>query len=113
MTDLRNIFLTVLVIVCSCTSSGTPEDLIDPPKMVEVMIEIHLLDAKINNVPVVPSDSTQAVYEHYEKLLFKDLGITQEQYERSFNYYVDNPNDFEKIYTAVVDTLMSREKRYK
>ena len=77
------------------------------------MTEVHLLEAKINNVPIDPYDSTQAVYNHYEKLLFEDLGITQGQYERSFNYYVDNPNEFEKIYNAVVDTLMEREKLYK
>lgn len=77
------------------------------------MMEIHLLEAKINNVPIDPHDSTEAVYEHYEKLLFKELEITQDQYERSFNYYVDHPNEFEKIYSAVVDSLMEREKRFK
>ncbi len=77
------------------------------------MMEVHLLEAKVNNVPIDPYDSTQAVYEHYEKLLFEDLGITQSQYERSFNYYVDNPADFEKIYSAVVDSLMAREQKSK
>lgn len=81
--------------------------------MVKVMIEIHVLESKINNVLIEPYDSTQAVYEHYEKLMFEDMGITQDQYERSFNYYVDNPNEFEKIYNAVVDSLMEREKRFK
>ena len=76
------------------------------------MTEIHLLEAKINNIPIDPHDSTQAVYSHYEKLLFDSLDITQDQYERSFNYYVDNPTQFEKIYNAVVDTLMEREKIY-
>ena len=52
--------------------------------MVKVMIEIHLLEAKINNTPIDPFDSTQAVYDHYEELLFKDLGINQGQYERKF-----------------------------
>ncbi|MEP0986895.1 DUF4296 domain-containing protein [Ekhidna sp.] len=110
---MRNIFLTALVIVFACSDSEVPQDLISQNKMVKVMIEIHLLEAKINNTPIDPSDSTQAVYDHYEELLFKDLGINQDQYERSFNYYVDNPNQFEKIYTAVVDTLMEREKRFK
>lgn len=77
------------------------------------MMEIHLLEAKINKIRIDPLDSTQAVYEHYEKMLFQDLNITKEQYEKSFNYYVDNPNDFEKIYTAVVDSLLEREKRFK
>ena len=75
-----------------------------------VLMEIHLLEAKINKTTIEPRDSIQAVYEHFEKLLFEDLGITKEQYEASFNYYVDNPNEFEKIYVAVVDSLMAREK---
>ncbi|WP_436517207.1 DUF4296 domain-containing protein [Ekhidna sp. To15] len=110
---MKNIFLTALVIVCSCSGSNEPDDLIGREQMVKVMTEVHLLEAKINKVPVAPVDSTQAVYDHYEKLLFKDLGITQDQYERSFNYYVDNPNEFEKIYSAVVDSLMEKEKRFK
>ncbi len=77
------------------------------------MMEVHLLEAKINNVPVDPFDSAQAVYEHYERMLFEDLGITTDQYERSFNYYVDHPNEFEKIYAAVVDSLMAREQKFK
>ena len=77
------------------------------------MMEVHLLEAKINNVPIDHKDSTQAVYDHYEKLLFEDLGITQDQYERSFNYYVDHPADFEKIYSTVVDSLMARESKLK
>ncbi|MEP1032774.1 DUF4296 domain-containing protein [Ekhidna sp.] len=109
---MRNLFLTVLVIVCSCSSSDEPKDLISNEQMVKVMIEIHLLEAKINKLRIDPVDSTQAVYNHYEKLLFEDLGIDQDQYERSFNYYVDHPNDFEKIYNAVVDTLMEREKLF-
>ena len=110
---MRNIFLTALVILCYCSTPDVPEDLISKDKVVKVMMEVHLLEAKINNVPIDPYDSTQAVYEHYEKLLFKDLGITQDQYERSFNYYVDNPADFEKIYSAVFDSLMAREQKFK
>ncbi|MEP1181857.1 DUF4296 domain-containing protein [Ekhidna sp.] len=113
LTDLRNIFLTVLVIVCACTSSDIPEDLINQEKMVEIMVEIHLLEAKINNILIDPHDSIQAVYEHYEKLLFQDLSITQDQYERSFNHYVNNSSDFEKIYNTVVDSLMAREQKLK
>ena len=81
--------------------------------MVQVLMEVHILEAKMDNVPVEPYDSTQAVYEHFEKLLFQEQGITQEQYERSFNYYIDHPNDLEKIYNAVVDSLMVRQNRYK
>lgn len=78
--------------------------------MVKVLMEVHLLEARIDQIPVVPNDSTQAVYEHYERLMFDSLGISQEQYEASFNYYLNNPKEFEKIYSAVVDSLLQKEK---
>ena len=113
MTELKNLFLTVLVILCACSTDQTPKDLIEQEKMIMVMTEIHLLETKIKSINISPQDSTQAVFDHYERLLFEDFGISQDQYERSFNYYVDHPNEFEKIYSAVVDTLMQRENSYK
>ena len=79
-------------------------------QMTKLLMEIHLLEAKVNELPIIPFDSSQLVYDHYEKLLFDDLGITPEQYELSFNYYLDHPKEFEKIYTAVVDSLLQKEK---
>ena len=81
--------------------------------MVDLMIEIHLLESKINYVSVKPVDSTQALYNHLESKLFDQLEITKEQYERSFNYYVDHPDELEKIYEVVVDSLQAMEKIYK
>lgn len=110
---MKYFFLTVLVILVSCSGSDRPEGLIEKEKMSQLIMEIHLLESKINHVPISPSDSVQAVYEHFEELLFQDFGVTREQYEISFNYYVDHPNEFEKIYTTTVDSLLQKEKRYK
>ena len=110
---VRKLFLTVLVIVCSCTSKEVPEDLIGREKMTKVLMEVHLLESKINQLTITPTDSIQSVYDHYEGLLFKKMEITQEQYERSFRYYVDNPAELEKVYNAVVDSLMQMEKTVK
>jgi len=108
---VKKFFLTALVIVAACSSSGeTPEDLIPKDQMVALMTEIHLLESKIKNLNIHPQDSAKVVYRHYEKLLFTDFNITKDQYERSFNYYVDNLDEFKKVYDAVVDTLMQREK---
>ena len=81
--------------------------------MVDLMIEIHLLESKINYVSVKPVDSKQELYNHLESKLFDQLEITKEQYERSFNYYVDHPDELEKIYEVVVDSLQAMEKIYK
>ena len=72
-----------------------------------------MLESKVKNLSIRSSDSAKVVYDHYEKLLFADFNITEDQYERSFNYYVENLDEFKEVYTAVVDTLMQREKLFK
>ena len=107
---MKYFFLTALVIVTACGPAEAPEDLLEPEDMTKVLMEVHLLEAKVNELSITPLDSEQVVYDHFEKLLFDTLSITQEQYERSFNYYLDHPKQFEKIYNAVVDSLLQKEK---
>lgn len=85
-------------------------DLIEPTKMTKILTEVHLLEAKIDQIGISPKDSASAVYFHFENLLFEEMGVTKEQYENSFNYYLDHPKEFEKIYTTVVDSLLQKEK---
>ena len=94
----------------SCGSPDEPENLIGQTQMVKALTEIHLLEAKVEAMDIRPIDSAQLVYDHYEKMLFDDLGITQEQYEVSINFYLENPNKFGKIYAIVVDSLLQKEK---
>lgn len=108
---VKKIFLTVLVIISACsTQKDVPEDLIPEDQMVSLLVEVHMLESKIKNLTIRPADSAKVVYDHYENLLFADFNITQDQYERSFNYYIENLGDFKDVYTTVVDTLMQREK---
>jgi hypothetical protein len=108
---MKKFFLTVLVIVSACAiNNDVPEDLIPQEQMIPLLIEIHLLESKIRNLSIRPKDSAKVVYDHYEKLLFADFNITSDQYERSYNYYIDHLDEFKEVYTSVVDTLMQREK---
>ena len=81
--------------------------------MVKILMEIHLLEAKIEAIKIYPVDSAQVIYNHYENLIFEDLEVTKEQYEANFNYYLENPDEFEKIYSIVVDSLLQKEKTSK
>ena len=107
---MKYFFLTVLVILTSCGTPETPENLIGPEKMTKILMEIHLLETRVKELGILPQDSAQVVYDHFEKLLLNDLGIEQKQYETSFNYYLDHPKEFEHIYNVVVDSLLQKEK---
>ena len=81
--------------------------------MAQILLEIHLLESKVNEMQIMPLDSVQVVYDHFEDLKLESLGVSQEQYEISFNYYLNHPKQFEKIYTVVVDSLLQKEKTAK
>ncbi len=77
--------------------------------MVEILIDVHLLEAKIKKL-YLPRDSSQVVYNHYEDMLFEESGITREQYAASTAYYVDEIDVMKGIYNQVVDSLLARQK---
>jgi hypothetical protein len=108
---VRKVFLAVLVILGACTGKEeVPENLLTKEQMIEVLTEIHLLEAKIQHISLTPRDTKQYVYEHFQQKLFDELEITTEQYEQSLAYYFNDPIQLEKIYITVVDSLMQKEK---
>ncbi len=106
-------FLVLLILfnITGCSKKKTiiPEGVLDQKKMAEVLTEVHLLESKISRM-YLGTDSSKVVYSHYEKMLFTELGITQEEYQRSLNFYVEEVEDFHKIYEVVVDSLLARQK---
>lgn len=107
---MKKLFLAILVMGHSCNQNKAPKDLIPQQQMIQLITEIHLLESKINYLNIRPLDSAKLVYQHYENILFVDFNITRDQYERSFDYYIDNIDEFQSIYDAVVDTLLQQEK---
>lgn len=86
-----------------------PEGLLSKEQMVKVLIEVHLNEAKLNQLRV-PRDSTAKVYEIMERELLKHQGIEDSVYRKSFQYYLDHPMLMEEVYTVVVDSLSLRER---
>ena len=96
----------------SCGKEETPEGVLDKDRMTKVLMEIHLLEAKIQKL-YVPADSSKKLYHHYEKMLFEDLGVTEEQYDESLIYYVNHGAELGEIYNHIVDSLMLKHNTTK
>jgi hypothetical protein len=103
------ILLTVLLGACS-GSQDDKQEILSREQMVKMLIQIHLLEAKVQQLPL-PHDSVRQVYAHFENKLFEQEGISREQYELTYMYYADRPKNFEKIYQNVLDSLTVLENR--
>jgi len=81
-----------------------PENALPERKFMEVMVDLHLVEAAINQKFVKLNDSTQASYKYY-KHLFDKHEISRTDFDSTFNYYMRHPQLMNDIYTQVHDSL--------
>jgi hypothetical protein len=102
------LLLTVALLGC-VRKDKPPEDIMSKQQMVSFLIDLHLMEAKIN-VTRFPKDSTKAFFPVVEEALFKKHNITDSIYFKSYQYYLNDMFEMEEIYSAVVDSLSLRER---
>lgn len=110
-----------------------PDDLIPEEKMVQVLVDVHLLEAALNvRTPQVsrphrpitlelPKDTViRAVIADpnapppiawYD--IFKKHGVTKSQYEASMKWYSSQPEKLNKLYDDVITELTTRQMKGK
>jgi len=100
--------LLFVLILSSCTERAPrPRPLLSERKMVELLTEIQLLEATLQQIQPRNHhfDSmryyTTAVYNE----LFAKFGLTQESFEANLFYRTHRSRDIEQIYTKVADNL--------
>lgn len=82
-----------------------PADLLSKEQMTSLLIDLHIAEAKMSYTDVRNADSTEVLYRNYEYAIFAEHGTTDSAYFRSYEYYLDNMEEMEDIYTAVVDSF--------
>ncbi|HMP98231.1 MAG TPA: DUF4296 domain-containing protein [Cyclobacteriaceae bacterium] len=108
-----NALFAVLMIsigLFACRSERSPGEVLSEKEMVKVLIEIYMAEARVMEMHV-DRDSAERVFQAYEQRIYQKLNIPEEDYKRSYQYYLENSSKLEKIYTAVVDSLSLREQR--
>lgn len=108
---MKKYFLLINVIVgFSCSSSVDQQPPIPSAQMVELLIDIHILEARVDKLRI-SNDSAYAVFNTMQSKLFEDHGVTKDYYEYSYQHYLENPKDLDHIYGIVVDSLNVIQKR--
>jgi ADP-glucose pyrophosphorylase len=100
---VKKVFLAGLFffLVGCIKESRPPEGLIPKEKMISFLIDLL---TRMNK------DSIRAFFPEVEQRLFEKHGIDDSLYMISFNYYLQEVELMEEIYSAVVDSLSLRER---
>ncbi len=98
-----------LLLLVGCGNPGkmkVPEAYIQPNKMVEVLVDVHLIEgARSGND--IQGDSLQV--DDYYKAVFVKHQISEENFRESFHFYSKHPLEFEKMFDQVIESIAKLE----
>ncbi|MBD3749131.1 MAG: DUF4296 domain-containing protein [Sphingobacteriales bacterium] len=101
------ILFSLCLIFISCSQEETPKGIIEKQKMINVMVDMQITDSYLNQVSNKDTMMMQA-HTRYN-YIFKKYGIDSAQFSRSLAYYSDKPDEFNKMFNVVLDSLNSKE----
>ena len=100
----------VLMTCFSCKEKEQPQNVLPPAEMVKILGDLYVTEEMINKLNVDRDSSTKA-FDYLDNKIFEKYGIADTLFKRSLNYYLERPDEIEKIYSAVIDSLNLREQR--
>lgn len=78
--------------------------------MVRILADIHTLEALIEQSITYP-DTAMMVFNKEQTDLLKAHGVTEANFKVTYQYYLNNLQEMDKLYEIIVDTLSVRESK--
>ncbi len=99
------IFTCLLLFACAEEKKEViPSDIIPKQKMADIMLDVHLLEAAMSlntfRTDMVSNGNPTPAFD-----VFGKNKITEEQYNESFEYYAQHPEQLNEIYQLVMENL--------
>ena len=106
---MRRSFYFIICIIMGCnTADQITDTLLNEVVMSNILLDVHLLESKINTLGK-KGDTSFQIYDHFEKLILEKHGVDSLVYTQNLAYYLEHPSLLEKVYTAIIDSLLLRE----
>jgi hypothetical protein len=102
------LFFSALLFLFACKWSQTPNGILQPDKMVNVLVAVHLVDASLNNIDAPNPDSLYKYGLGRYLAMFKRMHTDSTQFKTSLKYYTQHPDQMEIMYVEVVKKLQDK-----
>ncbi len=100
------IFIISVLIVAACgNDTSVPKGILSMNKMTSVLIDYHIAEQEVGKT-ILSYDSAKYLFhsKYYPDVLSKHK-VSKEEFEKSFQYYTSNLEQFQVVYLAVEDSL--------
>ena len=104
MRKLLKYTATICIGLLTVLAPGCKQKHIPQKDMVSILSEIFITDATTNTSYLAIKFSRKDTIEYY-KPIFSKYSYTEEEFVYTLNYYLDNPDEFEKLLDKVIGKL--------
>lgn len=105
------LLLGIFLAFTSCSNEvKRPEEIIPPDTLSQMLIEIHIAEAKVNQSKL-PRDSALSYYVFLESEIMNKYNVDTSRYHQSMRYYTENIRQLDEIYEVVLDSLNLRKSK--
>lgn len=91
-------------------SCGGSSKILDEATLIEILIEIHQAESKINSTGMTGDRKTEA-FLLYEQHIYAKYQTDSLTFHRSHDHYIKDLGKISAIYKAVADSLSQRKER--
>jgi uncharacterized membrane protein len=105
------LFLALGVFAFSSCSDKSDKDRLEQEKMAQILADIHIDEAIVQNMNVGSIDTALVLYHEMSKLTLKKRGLDSTKVSKSLQSYVKDPDAFIKLYTRVNEIIEERGKK--
>lgn len=98
-----------LSMIWSCSEKKKPADILDEQKMVNMMIDLHIVDGFMSSL--MYNDSTRIKGKNFYASVYDKHKVTRAEYEKSLKYYSMDPVLLDSMYSKVERILSAKEQK--
>ncbi|MCF8307488.1 MAG: DUF4296 domain-containing protein [Bacteroidales bacterium] len=116
---MKKLFAVIIVLLvfflamdaCDNDRSSSEEyKIIENDKMVDVMVDVHIIEATLRNKKI-SGDSLKKLTNNYYQTLFDKYNISRQDFDSSFAYYEANVGQLNNIYEKVIERLNKKQRK--
>ena len=105
------LFLALGVFALSACSDKSDNDRLEQEKMAQVLADIHIDEAIVQNMNVGNTDTALILFHEISRQTLKKRGLDSAKVSKSLGSYVKDPAAFIKLYTRVNEIIEERGKK--
>lgn len=106
------LLIAIFLSACKGKSEEKKGEVIDEEKFIDILVDVHIADAILTINSDVKNPELYVPENFYYQVL-NNHGITREDFDRSIEYYADDPAVLQKIYEKVSEKIGIKESQIK